>query len=95
MEAHQLMKLFKSIDVWRRRDDQTLVRYRCLQLLPDGGYCVQSADFYHQPPSEAQQQNLDRQFLELLAEQSPDERDSLHPTLEGAIEAHDKEFGTA
>ena len=80
--------IYRAIDVWQRRPDGQLVRYRCFQLLPDGGYCVQSADF----PDAEQNAFLDKQFLELLAESAPEERSKVHPSLEEAIAAHQAEF---
>jgi hypothetical protein len=91
MEAHR-MRLYRAIDVWRRVDDKTAVRYRCFECLPLGGFCVQSADFYSLPLDEAQERDLARQALELLIETAPDERADVHPTLEAAIEAHDRDF---
>jgi hypothetical protein len=38
--------------------------------------------------------NLDRQSAELIAEQSPDERAGSFESIEAAIEAHDRDFGT-
>lgn len=49
MMREKKAQLFQEISVWRRLDDNTLLRYRCLQLLPDGGYCVKSSHFYHYP----------------------------------------------
>ena len=90
MEAGRLEKLYRALDVWQRRADGQLVRYRCFQMLPDGGYCVQSADFH--PQDERQTQLLERQYLELLSEIAPDERSKVHPSLEEAIKAHQAEF---
>jgi hypothetical protein len=36
--------------------------------------------------------DLDRQYLELLAEQAPDERSGSFDSLEAAIAAHDRDF---
>lgn len=70
-----------------------LTRYRCFETLPEGRYCVQSADFYPQPAKEPKQDSwLERQFLELLAEQAPDERTSTFATVEEAIAAHESDF---
>lgn len=82
------MKLYRSIDVWRRMPNGQLARYRCFELLSQGRYCVQSLDFV----SSEQQALLDRQFVELLSETAPDERAASYPTLEEAIAAHDREF---
>jgi hypothetical protein len=92
MEADARMKLYKSIDVWRRRGPTTVIRYRCLQILPDGGYCVQSADFFNIPITADRIRESEQQFVELLAEQAPDERSGGYSTLEQAIAAHDADF---
>ena len=60
------MKYYKALDVWSRKNEKTVVRYRCFQLLPDGGYSVQSADHYHAPFVDTRAGQLDKQFLELL-----------------------------
>ena len=86
------MKHYKSIDVWRRLNDERVVRYRCFEVLPDGGFCVQSADFFDAPVSIDRILEHERQYVELLIEDAPDERSEPHETLEAAIEAHDKEF---
>ena len=84
--------MFKAIDIWKRIDDAVAVRYRCFQRLTDGQFCVQSADYYHLPLIEEQVRILDKQFLELFIEESPDQRSSLHPTLEEAIAKYELEF---
>jgi hypothetical protein len=87
------MELYRSIDVWRRLPD-SLARYRCFEVLPAKGYCVQSADFYRPgQPAEVRVRELEAQYLELLAEEAPERRSKPYPTLELAIEAHDREFG--
>lgn len=80
------MKLFRSIDVWKRLSDNCMVRYRCFQILPDGGYCVQSEDYYYLPLESKQIQSLDENFLQLLIEYDPDQRRTTYSTLEEAIE---------
>ena len=84
--------MFKAIDVWKRIDDQTAIRYRCFQKLTDGNFYVQSADCYHLPLSSQQVKALDQQFLELFIEESPDLRSSAFPTLEAAIAQHELDF---
>lgn len=84
--------MFKAIDIWKRLDDTKAMCYRCFQRLTDGQFCVQSADYYHLPLHEEQVRMLDRQFLELFIEETPDQRSSLYPTLEEAIAKYDLEF---
>jgi hypothetical protein len=47
------------------------------------------------PEKPVQSANLERQHIELLIEQAPDERAGTYETLEAAIEAHEAEFGSA
>jgi hypothetical protein len=86
------MEYYKVIDVWSRRDEGTVVRYRCFQMLPDGGYTVQSADYYNAPFREARAAQHEKQFLELFSEEAPRLRSPLFPTLMEAIFAFDRDF---
>jgi hypothetical protein len=76
--------VYRAIDVWRRRQNGA-VRYRCFEVLPSGRFCVQSADFFNFPVDKQRSDFSDRQFQELLIEQSPDERTATFSTLEEAI----------
>lgn len=84
--------IYKAIDVWKRLNGGRLVRYRCFELHPDGGYCVQSADFYDSPADPTQVRHLESQYLELLSEEAPDSRSGAFRTIEEAIAGHDEEF---
>jgi len=86
------MNLYRAIDVWKRVDESTAVRYRCLESLKSKSFVVQSADFYRLPIDGKQSASLDRQFLELLIEVEPADRDAEYATLEEAIAAHDQKF---
>ena len=83
------MTLYRTIDVWERKDSRTVVRCRCLESLDSGRFSVQNADFYHEGKSPA---NLRNQFVELFTEQDPAERSGEHATLRAAIAAHNSEF---
>jgi hypothetical protein len=85
-------KMFEAIDVWRRDSETRLIRYRCFKELSSQRYSVQSADFYHLPLDAKHVADLDHQFVELLAEQRPNERARSYASLIEAIEAHDREF---
>lgn len=78
------MTLYKACDLWKR--------IRCFENLSTGYFSVQSADFYHIPLDPKQVVHLDRQYLELLAEQPPEERAGGFASLQAAVEAHDKDF---
>jgi hypothetical protein len=86
------MKYYEALDVWSRKDEKTVVRYRCFRLLPDGGYSVQSADHYHGPFADIPARQLDKQFLELFLEEAPEIRSPLFTTLDEAIRAFVREF---
>lgn len=84
--------MYKAIDVWKRSDDTTVVRYRCFQVLPQNRFCVQSVDYYRIPLNKLQIEALDRQFLELLLEEAPDDRNKTYNSLEEAIAKYDEDF---
>jgi hypothetical protein len=89
------MNFYESVDVWKRVSRSELVRYRCFRNVVTNKYSVQSSDFYRLPLDPAQAANLEKQFLELLAEQAPDERaEAEFGSLAEAIEAHDLQFGS-
>lgn len=84
-------QLYRSFDVWKRGEG-VLYRYRCLEVVGEGRYCVQSRDAYRPPFSEQVSQLLEANFLELLFEEPPGERAGLYPSLQEAVEAHEKDF---
>lgn len=86
--------LYKAVDVWARIEPGRVARYRCFEILPLGRYCVQSKDFYSIPLEPDLIRQLDAQFLQLLSEIPPLERDLTYQTLEEAIRAHDEDFGS-
>jgi hypothetical protein len=84
--------MYRAIDVWKRRSGTEVIRYRCFEVLSDGKFCVQSADFFQLPLINQKFDRLDRQFVELLIEEDPDVRSPAYPSLEEAIRMHDAEF---
>lgn len=86
------MNLYKAIDVWKRVNRDTVIRYRCFESLNSGRFSVQTADFYRIPLDADQVKNLGSQFVELLVEQDPIERSGEHATVAEAIAAHDEHF---
>jgi len=82
----------RAFDVWKRKQSGEAVRYRCFEDLSIHKFCVQSADFYRLPLSNDHVEQLERQFLELLIEQSPFDRTSAFETIGEAIAAHDASF---
>ena len=86
------MEYYKAVDVWFRKNEGTVIRYRCFQLLPDGGYSVQSADYLHAPFQDTRHAQHEKQFLELLLEEAPKLRSPLFPTLIEAIRGFELDF---
>jgi hypothetical protein len=84
--------VYKVFDVWCLEDKDSLVRYRCFEVIPLGKFCVQSKDFYRKPLDEKAVQQLDFQFLELLFEELPDARSGMFDSVAAAIQAHENEF---
>jgi hypothetical protein len=84
--------LYRRHDVIRRLESGEAVVYRCIERIPERGYVVQSADRVRLPLSREVMEQHERQFWELLCEADPRERGGLHPTLEEAITAFDKDF---
>ena len=91
-DASAKPQLFRAVDVWQRNGDRELIRFRCFQSLVTGKYSVQSEDHYHLPIDPQQVANLERQFLELLFDQSPSERSPMRDTLPEAVAAHVDSF---
>jgi hypothetical protein len=92
MANNPLPRLFRAIDVWQRRNDIELVRYRCFQSLSDGKFSVQREDRYQLPLDQRQVAALDGQYLRLLSDQPPEERSGAYDTLPEAIAAHLEAF---
>jgi hypothetical protein len=88
----EMDETYRSFDVWRRRGTHTLARYRCFEDCSTGRFCVQSADFYRLPVTNEQVQSLEKQFIELLMDQSPFERSESFASIEEAIRNHDEFF---
>jgi hypothetical protein len=85
-------RLYIEVNVWKRIDENALVRYRCFRILPDNKYVVQSADFYNLPLDDKQISYLSKQFIQLLCEEEPAVRSDVFDSLEEAIAAHDLDF---
>ena len=89
-------QLYRSIDVWKRINEDLLIRYRCFECLSsyeeERGFCVQSADHYHRVDGSKNWEFFERQFLELLGEQKPDKRSTVHKTLEEAVKKFRRDF---
>jgi hypothetical protein len=87
-----MMNHYRAIDVWKRLDGTSAVRYRCLECLQSKRFCVQSADVYRLPLDGKLASFVDSQFVELFIEQEPSSRSREYSTLEEAIAAHEESF---
>ncbi len=85
--------MYKTIDVWKRIDDKSAVKYRCFQIAGENKYCVQNADFFHHPIDEKQLYASEKNCIELFIEDLPQKRTKMYSSLKEAIENHDIEFG--
>lgn len=84
-------RIFREVSVWKRIDDTTLRRYRCLHVLPDDRYCVKSVDLYYWPLSKEQVSQLDYYYLDSLFQDALEAIiEETYETLEGAILMHDR-----
>jgi hypothetical protein len=88
----ELAKEVRAFDVWKRGDENSLVRYRCFEDMRTGQFCVQSADFYQSPVTEERISQLEKQFIELILEEHPFSRSGSFGTIEEAIADHEASF---
>src|SRR5947209_19847065 len=84
--------LYQSFDIWKRISKTRAVRYRCFRELSSGRFSVQIADFYGVPLDPKQAADLEKQYVELFAEQDPEERAGSFDSFEAAIETHNKDL---
>jgi hypothetical protein len=91
METEEIEQI-RSFDVWRRNGQNGLTRYRCFEDCSSHRFCVQSADFYKEPISAERIAQLEKQYIELLLQDSPFNRSGAFPTIEEAIADHDASF---
>ncbi|AKF84796.1 hypothetical protein MFUL124B02_04595 [Myxococcus fulvus 124B02] len=81
------VSLYLRHDVYERMGDGDVIVYRCLELIPGGGFVVQSADRMRGGDGHEQQ------FLELMSESAPEERAAPCASLVEAIAKFREEFG--
>ena len=85
-------QLYKLINVWKKMGKNSVVRFRCFEIIGKNQFCVQSADFFQYPVNEKAIKSLDKQSIELFIEDFPDKRSKVYTSLEEAITEHEKEF---
>ncbi len=59
-------RFYSEIHVWQSVDDQTLIRYRCIHILPDNKYAVKAADYIRDPLEKDNLKAQEQYFLESL-----------------------------
>ncbi|MBN8233166.1 hypothetical protein JYK02_37200 [Corallococcus macrosporus] len=92
-EMNSKMRFYKRHDVFERHSEHELIVYRCLEVLPAGGFVVQSADRVRVPEGVSSVEQHERQFLELMCEVAPEDRSEPHASITEAIEAFKADFG--
>jgi hypothetical protein len=85
--------LYRLINVCRRVSSEKAILYRCFELIPQGGFVVQSADWINLPVRPESMAHHERQLWELFCEEAPELRSAPQASLEEAIAAFDAEFG--
>lgn len=84
--------MFESIMIWKRASEESLIRFTCLRNVNTGKCAVHSADFFKVPVDASQFAYFDKQFLELLSEESPEVRCKWFDSVSAAIEQHELDF---
>jgi hypothetical protein len=83
--------LYRRHDIWCRIDDDQLACYRAFEDLGTGEFFVQSKDFFWRSGSDSlttQVQRSEAQLVDLIGRDVPVRR--TYPTIQEAIEAHEK-----
>ncbi len=83
------MSLYKEIKIWERSGKEKAVCYRCLQMISNGLFYVQSADYYYKSADDA---GFDAQFIELFLEEPPEKRTTGYTSVAAAITAFKVQF---
>lgn len=66
--------MYEKIEVWKRVENNYVIRFLCVRRLSDGLFAVQNADFFRTPLSISSIHASDQRFLELFFEEDPAER---------------------
>jgi hypothetical protein len=84
---------YRSHSIWER-SNEGLYRYRVLENLITGKYSVLMRDSFGGRSSVPRDLllNLDKYFVELLIEMTPEERGGAFDTIQDAIRAFDEDF---
>jgi enamine deaminase RidA (YjgF/YER057c/UK114 family) len=87
----QARAVYRSLSIWERAGEG-LYRYRVVENLLTGKFTAQMRDRFGTAPSIPKDwlQGLDKYFVELLVEESPENRGGAFSTIEEAIQAFDE-----
>lgn len=85
------MAIYREISVWDR-STEGLYRYRVLENMNTGEYCVLMRDYFGTGSSvpKVPLPNFDKYFIELLVEMAPENRNGKYHTMQEAIEGFEK-----
>lgn len=81
---------FVEVVSWRRLSDEAAIRYACLQALDGRGFSVASARHFSAEDAASPRQDEDSWIARRLIGAAGELSLEWHPTLEAAIEAHEK-----
>jgi len=81
---------FVEVVSWRRLSDKAAIRYVCLQALDGRGFSVASARYFSAEELASPQQDESSWIARRLMGVAGELPLEWHPTLEAAIEAHEK-----
>ena len=86
-------RLYSEINVWQPLNDTTLIRYRCIHVLPDNKFAVKASDYVRLPLEQKELQIQERYFLESLFDGGLEMLvTTACDTLEEAVAQHHKDF---
>ena len=85
--------LYRLINVFRRVGSEKAIIYRCFELISEGRFVIQSADWIQLPVNSETMSHHERQLWELFCEEAPEQRSVPYASIEEAIAAFDAEFG--
>lgn len=87
------MTLYREHRVYRHRGNDAAL-YVCFEDLASGQFAVQQVEFFSEDDDLAKRTTeIGRQTLEIFAETSPRDRCGWFPSIQQAIDAHDRDFG--
>jgi hypothetical protein len=85
-------KMYERIEVWKRAEGGSAVRFQCLRRASDGMFAVQNADFLRPDSGKADLLASDAIFVELFMDEDPTSRCDWFSSVSAAIASHEKDF---